>query len=354
MIARKIIFTGKVQGVSFRHTTEKIAQNFKVCGYVKNLLKNGAPYSGNQVELFLQGEKPEIDAVIKLVSMYFGQSHIVKTDISTAKVDKKLKDFHEDRTEDALYWKNNPVMVRSQSDFGFGYKSQQGAVLPFKGMSPVEKECEICHFMTGRRCPDCGSVVCGLCFSSGKHTCKNIKHVKYDVARFHVLNSSKLCSCTICDKTDTTLQCKTCGQYICSKCGPSHICQKEEKKGFKLTSDLYLCSVCKKGRTHCQCNSCKRAVCQDCQGNHDCTKKADSIPAPVKDKFEYEYINTGNCVVCNIKTTRICKDCGKPLCNICNETIIDTMGNSLHDCQNRNIKKGCKGFVQSVRAALGF
>ena len=36
MIAKRVIFTGRVQGVGFRYTTKEIATGFDVCGTVKN------------------------------------------------------------------------------------------------------------------------------------------------------------------------------------------------------------------------------------------------------------------------------------------------------------------------------
>ena len=37
MIARQILYTGRVQGVGFRYTTKRIATGFDVTGWVKNL-----------------------------------------------------------------------------------------------------------------------------------------------------------------------------------------------------------------------------------------------------------------------------------------------------------------------------
>ena len=47
MEAQRIIFKGRVQGVGFRYTTNGIAKNFEVVGYVKNLT-NGS------VEVFVE------------------------------------------------------------------------------------------------------------------------------------------------------------------------------------------------------------------------------------------------------------------------------------------------------------
>jgi acylphosphatase len=37
MVAKKVLFSGRVQGVGFRYTTKQIASGFEVTGIVKNL-----------------------------------------------------------------------------------------------------------------------------------------------------------------------------------------------------------------------------------------------------------------------------------------------------------------------------
>jgi acylphosphatase len=37
MVAKRIVFAGKVQGVGFRYATKEIARSFDVCGWVKNM-----------------------------------------------------------------------------------------------------------------------------------------------------------------------------------------------------------------------------------------------------------------------------------------------------------------------------
>lgn len=54
MIARQVIFEGRVQGVGFRYTVKDLARGFDVCGWVKNL-------ADGSVELQVMGE----DAVVK-------------------------------------------------------------------------------------------------------------------------------------------------------------------------------------------------------------------------------------------------------------------------------------------------
>lgn len=58
MIARRVIFEGRVQGVGFRYTTKDLARGFEVCGWVKNL-------PDGTVELQVSGERDEVEAFIK-------------------------------------------------------------------------------------------------------------------------------------------------------------------------------------------------------------------------------------------------------------------------------------------------
>lgn len=58
-------FSGHVQGVGFRYVCRHLANGFAVTGYVKNL-PNG------QVELVLEGERPEIEAFLQEIE----QSHL--------------------------------------------------------------------------------------------------------------------------------------------------------------------------------------------------------------------------------------------------------------------------------------
>lgn len=57
MIARKVIFEGRVQGVGFRYTVKDLARGFDVCGWVKNL-------EDGSVELQVMGEDGVVDGFI--------------------------------------------------------------------------------------------------------------------------------------------------------------------------------------------------------------------------------------------------------------------------------------------------
>lgn len=58
MIARQVIFEGRVQGVGFRYTVKDLARGFDVCGFVKNL-------DDGSVELQAMGEADELDAFLR-------------------------------------------------------------------------------------------------------------------------------------------------------------------------------------------------------------------------------------------------------------------------------------------------
>ena len=53
MIAKKINFSGRVQGVGFRYTAKKISASWDIYGYVKNL-RDGT------VELIAEGDQGEV------------------------------------------------------------------------------------------------------------------------------------------------------------------------------------------------------------------------------------------------------------------------------------------------------
>ena len=61
MIARQVIFEGRVQGVGFRYTVKDLARGFDVCGLVKNL-------DDGSVELQVMGEADEIDAFLREIT----------------------------------------------------------------------------------------------------------------------------------------------------------------------------------------------------------------------------------------------------------------------------------------------
>ena len=61
MICKTVYYTGRVQGVGFRFTAERIAQGYEVSGYVKNL-------PDGRVELVVEGEPQDVDAFLAEVA----------------------------------------------------------------------------------------------------------------------------------------------------------------------------------------------------------------------------------------------------------------------------------------------
>ncbi|MHC4600378.1 MAG: acylphosphatase [Planctomycetota bacterium] len=58
-------FSGSVQGVGFRYTTQSIASNLPVSGYVKNL-------PDGRVELVAEGEKEDVETLLSRVRSELG------------------------------------------------------------------------------------------------------------------------------------------------------------------------------------------------------------------------------------------------------------------------------------------
>ena len=68
-VSRRVLFSGRVQGVGFRYTTASVARDFEVTGFVRNL-------PDGKVELICEGSPDQIagfvDAVRQTMSDYIG------------------------------------------------------------------------------------------------------------------------------------------------------------------------------------------------------------------------------------------------------------------------------------------
>ena len=71
MIAKRVIFSGRVQGVGFRYTTKDLARGFEVCGWVKNLPEG-------TVELQVMGEEDEVESFIKEIAEESNVAHHIR------------------------------------------------------------------------------------------------------------------------------------------------------------------------------------------------------------------------------------------------------------------------------------
>ena len=64
-ITEQILFSGAVQGVGFRWTTERLARGLQVCGFVRNL-------QDGRVEVIATGEPASISRLISCLEDHFG------------------------------------------------------------------------------------------------------------------------------------------------------------------------------------------------------------------------------------------------------------------------------------------
>jgi acylphosphatase len=84
-VAKHILFSGRVQGVGFRFTAHRIANNFGLTGFVRNL------YDG-RVEMFVQGSPDDIENCIEDIrDTYSG--HIKDTHIEEMPLDTQHEGF---------------------------------------------------------------------------------------------------------------------------------------------------------------------------------------------------------------------------------------------------------------------
>ena len=85
MVAKKIIFTGRVQGVGFRFTAHSVARRYELKGFVRNLP------DGN-VEIFAQGRTEDIEQSLRDIGETFA-GYISETRIEDVEPDNHYKDF---------------------------------------------------------------------------------------------------------------------------------------------------------------------------------------------------------------------------------------------------------------------
>jgi acylphosphatase len=61
MVRRRVYYSGQVQGVGFRYTSRRLARDYAVGGYVRNL-------PDGRVELVAEGDQAEVDALLEVIS----------------------------------------------------------------------------------------------------------------------------------------------------------------------------------------------------------------------------------------------------------------------------------------------
>jgi acylphosphatase len=71
MVAKRVCYEGRVQGVGFRYSVKSLATGYEVVGWVKNLMDG-------RVELEVQGEAAEVEAFLGAILDSHLRRHITK------------------------------------------------------------------------------------------------------------------------------------------------------------------------------------------------------------------------------------------------------------------------------------
>lgn len=85
MIAKRIAYSGRVQGVGFRFTVLNVANRYRLAGSVRNL-PNG------EVEVYVQGPAESIDGFQRDIDESFA-GYIRQTDVDLVPPDTSLTEF---------------------------------------------------------------------------------------------------------------------------------------------------------------------------------------------------------------------------------------------------------------------
>jgi len=83
---RRVYYSGRVQGVGFRFTAERLAQRFRVAGFVRNL-------DDGRVELLAEGEAAEVAAFLDAVRREMDPYILDIQEERESPVDRPLRGF---------------------------------------------------------------------------------------------------------------------------------------------------------------------------------------------------------------------------------------------------------------------
>ena len=85
MVQVHVFYSGAVQGVGFRYTTQSLARRFDIAGWVKNL-RDG------RVELLAEGEQEQISQFLKAIADHFSH-HIIEQKVESYPAQGQIKNF---------------------------------------------------------------------------------------------------------------------------------------------------------------------------------------------------------------------------------------------------------------------
>ena len=86
MIARRIIYEGRVQGVGFRFSVKEIAQGYELAGWVRNL-------PDGRVQMEAQGDDAEIESFLQAIEDSYLRPHIRRKVVTPIEPTGGLKGF---------------------------------------------------------------------------------------------------------------------------------------------------------------------------------------------------------------------------------------------------------------------
>jgi acylphosphatase len=84
MVAKRVFYEGRVQGVGFRFSVKSITTGYEVVGSVKNLIDG-------RVELLVQGEENEVAEFLQAILDSHLRRHINRFVIHCKRVSKDLR-----------------------------------------------------------------------------------------------------------------------------------------------------------------------------------------------------------------------------------------------------------------------
>ena len=86
MVAKQVLYEGRVQGVGFRFSVKSIITGYDVVGCVKNLIDG-------RVELEVQGEESEVDEFLEAVLKSHLRRHINRFVVREIPLKSGIKGF---------------------------------------------------------------------------------------------------------------------------------------------------------------------------------------------------------------------------------------------------------------------